>query len=76
MFSFVKTRYDNIFFHPSLLLLFLDRGSGIRDKHPGSATMLYVGYVEKHTYLGTKASLKLETRFYIPVKPTNVSVAL
>ncbi len=39
-------RYDNkFFFHPSLLLLFLDPGSGmgkiqdIRDKHPGSATL-------------------------------------
>ena len=29
----------NIFFHLSLLLLFLDTGSGIRDKHPGSATL-------------------------------------
>jgi hypothetical protein len=27
------------FFHPSLLLLFLDPRSGIRYKHPGSATL-------------------------------------
>ncbi len=41
-----KKWYDNNFFHPSLLLLFLDPGSGnrdpgsgmirLRDKHPGS----------------------------------------
>jgi hypothetical protein len=29
-----------IFFHPSLLLLFLDPGSEIQDKHSGSATLL------------------------------------
>jgi hypothetical protein len=27
------------FFHPCLSLLFLDPGSEIRDKHPGSATL-------------------------------------
>jgi hypothetical protein len=27
------------FFNPSLLLMFLDPRSGIRDKHPGSATL-------------------------------------
>jgi hypothetical protein len=47
-----KKGLTNIFFHPSLLLLFLDPGSGmgknqdpgwvkirIRDKHPGFATL-------------------------------------
>jgi hypothetical protein len=33
-----KVRTTN-FFHPSLLLLVLDLGSGIRDKHPGSAIL-------------------------------------
>ncbi len=49
----LQKRYDNKFFHPSLLLLFLDPGSKIQDpgwvksgsgsriwdKHPGSATL-------------------------------------
>jgi hypothetical protein len=53
-FNFVKfmakKRYENLFFHPSLLLLFLDPGSeirdpgwvkiSIRDKHLGSATLI------------------------------------
>jgi hypothetical protein len=35
-----KKRYDNNFFsHPFLLLGFLDPGSEIRDKNPGSATL-------------------------------------
>jgi hypothetical protein len=46
----------NIFFHPSLLLLFLDPRSeiwdpgwvkiGIRDKHPGSATLVLLSVAE------------------------------
>jgi hypothetical protein len=39
----LQRRYDNNFFHPSLLLLFLDPGwvkIRIRDKHPGSATLM------------------------------------
>jgi hypothetical protein len=44
VFNFVKleaTKKDMTtnFFHPPLLLLFLDT-YGIRDKHPGSATLL------------------------------------
>ncbi len=50
--TFVATKkgMKTIFFHPSLLLRFLDpdpgsgvgkkSGSGIRDKHPGSATLV------------------------------------
>jgi hypothetical protein len=54
IFNFVKfvttKKYDKIFFHPSLFLLCLDPGSEIwdpgwvkiriRDKHPGSATLI------------------------------------
>ncbi len=46
-----KKVWQQIFFHPSLLLLFLDPGSEIRDpewvkirirdKHPGSATLIF-----------------------------------
>ncbi len=38
-----KKRFDKFFFHPCLSLLFLDPGwvkIRIRDKHPGSATLL------------------------------------
>ncbi len=66
----LQKRYDpdKFFFHPSLLLLFLDPGygmrdpvSGIWDKHPGSAPlasslMLYDGW----KYLG-KARTKCKT---------------
>jgi hypothetical protein len=45
--KFVATKEDMTtnFFHSSLLLLFLDSGSGmgrIRDKHPGSATLILI----------------------------------
>jgi hypothetical protein len=39
-----KKGMTTYFFHPSLLLLFLDPGwvkIRIRDKHPGSATLAY-----------------------------------
>ena len=46
--GYIKSYDNKIFFHPSLLLLFLIRdpgwlksGSGIWDKHPGSAMLLY-----------------------------------
>ncbi len=46
------------FFHPSLLLLFLDPGfgiwdprSGIRDKHPRSATLLLSRVADLHLHL-------------------------
>jgi hypothetical protein len=47
-FAATKKGMTTNFFHPSLLLRFLDpgsgmgikSGSGIRDKHPGSATLL------------------------------------
>jgi hypothetical protein len=41
-----------IFFHPFLFMLFLDPGCvkiGIRDKHPGSATLLHCGCILKIT---------------------------
>ncbi len=56
------------FFHPSLLLLFLDPGSvkiRIRDKHPGSATLYIGNSYGTHTY-GTKyksSSERLEIIF-------------
>jgi hypothetical protein len=52
IFNFVKFVAQKICFHPSLLLRFLDTdpgsgvgkksGSGIRDKHPGSATLVEI----------------------------------
>jgi hypothetical protein len=35
-----KTRYDNNFFSPLSFVAVLDPGTGIWDKHPGSATLV------------------------------------
>ncbi len=37
----IKKIWQKNFFHPSLLLLFLNPGSEIQNKHPGSATLVF-----------------------------------
>jgi hypothetical protein len=69
--NFVKSvatkRYENKFFHPSLLLLLLR----IRDKHPGSATLEYfaVFVLEKLTFpLSIKKAFGSGFQIRIPQK--------
>jgi hypothetical protein len=64
------------FFHPSLLLLFLDPGSGmgknqdpgsgIRDEHPGSGTLVHIDIYVRNIFKILYQSKLCDTTLRIP----------